>query len=154
MMVDFDPPRSLIHSRPLSSLEGKFSMQYCLAAALLDRRVGLQSFTDDQVMRPEAQALIPRIDMRRIPGNEGLPSWTEGYHQVEVQLQDGSVLRREARRADSGALRGVTMEDIRDKFRDCAAQLLSEETTAAVLSRLDLLEEGEPVVDLVDLLRT
>ena len=154
VMVDFDPPRSLIHSRPLSSLEGKFSMQYCLAAALLDRRVGLQSFTDDQVMRPEAQALIPRIDMRRIPGNEGLPSWTEGYHQVEVQLQDGSVLRREARRADSGALRGVTMEDIRDKFRDCAAQLLSEETTAAVLSRLDLLEEGEPVVDLVDLLRT
>ena len=154
VMVDFDPPRSLIHSRPLSSLEGKFSMQYCLAAALLDRRVGLQSFTDDQVMRPEAQAMIPRIEMRRIPGNEGLPSWTEGYHQVEVQLKDGSVLRREARRADSGALRGVTMEDIRDKFRDCAAQLLSEETTAEVLSRLDLLEEGEPVVGLVDLLRT
>ena len=154
VMVDFDPPRSLIHSRPLSSLEGKFSMQYCLAAALLDRRVGLQSFTDDQVMRPEAQALIPRIDMRRIPGNEGLPSWTEGYHQVEVQLKDGNVLRREAHRADSGALRGVTMEDIRDKFRDCASHLLPEETIAAVLSRLDSLEEGEPVAGLVDLLRT
>ena len=154
VLVDFDPPRSLIHARPVSSLEGKFSMQYCLAAALLDRRVGLQSFTDDQVMRPEAQALIPRIDMRRIPGNEGLPSWTEGYHQVEVQLKDGSVLRREAHRADSGALRGVTMQDIREKFRDCATQMLSEEATAAVLSRLDLLEEGEPVGDLVDLLRT
>ena len=154
VMVDFDPPRSLIHSRPVSSLEGKFSMQYCLAAALLDRRVGLQSFTDDQVMRPEAQGLIPRIDMRRIPGNEGLPSWTEGYHQVEVQLKDGNVLRRQAHRADSGALRGVTMEDIREKFRDCSAQLLSEATTGEVLSRLDTLEEGEPVVDLTDLLRT
>ena len=31
-------------------------MQYCLAAALLDRRVGLLSFTDEQVLRPEAQA--------------------------------------------------------------------------------------------------
>jgi 2-methylcitrate dehydratase PrpD len=151
--VDFDPPRSLIHSRPVSSLEGKFSMQYCLAAALLDRRVGLQSFTDDQVMRPEAQAMIPRIEMRRIPGNEGMPSWTEGYHQVDVQMKDGSTLRQQAHRADSGALRGVTMDDIRSKFRDCASQTLSEATTAEVLSRLDLLEEGEPVIRLVDLLR-
>ena len=98
-MVDFDPPRSLIHPRPVSSLEGKFSMQYCLAAALLDRRVGLPSFTDEQVLRPEAQALIPRIDMRRIPGNEGKPSWTEGYHQVDVQMKNGSVLRQQAHRA-------------------------------------------------------
>ena len=154
VMVDFDPPRSLIHSRPVSSLEGKFSLQYCLAAALLDRRVGLQSFTDDQVMRPEAQALIPRIDMRRITGNEGLPSWTEGYHQVDVQMKDGSTLRQQAHRANSGALRGVTMDDIRDKFRDCAAESLSEATTAEVLARLGMLEEGEPVSGLADLLRS
>ena len=153
VMVDFDPPRSLIHARPVSSLEGKFSMQYCLAAALLDRRVGLQSFTNDQVMRPEAQDLIPRIDMRRIPGNEGQPSWTEGYHQVEVQLKDGSTLRQQAHRANSGALRGVTMDDIREKFRDCASQLLSDGTTAEVLARLDSLEAGEPVSGLTDLLR-
>ena len=151
--VDFDPPRSLIQSRPVSSLEGKFSMQYCLAAALLDRRVGLQSFTDDQVMRPEAQAMIPRIEMRRIAGNEGMPSWTEGYHQVDVQMKDGSTLRQQAHRANSGALRGVTMDDIRSKFRDCASQNLSEASTAEVLSRLDSLEEGKPVSGLVDLLR-
>ncbi len=153
VLVDFDPPRSLIHARPVSSLEGKFSMQYCLAAALLDRRVGLLSFTDDQVMRPEAQALIPRIDMRRIPGNEGKPSWDEGYHQVEVQLKDGSVLSQQARRADTGALRGVTMDDIRDKFRDCASQCLPDATTSELLARLDALEEGEPIGGLADLLR-
>ena len=153
VMVDFDPPRSLIHSRPMSSLEGKFSMEYCLAAALMDRRVGLQSFTDDQVLRPGAQALIPRIEMRRIPGNEGRPSWTEGYHQVEVHLKNGNVLRQQAHRASSGALRGVTVEDIREKFRDCASQSMSEGTVAEVLARLDLLEEGEPISGLADLLR-
>ncbi|MEC8910126.1 MAG: MmgE/PrpD family protein, partial [Chloroflexota bacterium] len=57
--VNFDPPRSLIHSRPKEGLEGKFSMQYCLAAEILDGKVGMSSFTDEQVMRPEAQALIP-----------------------------------------------------------------------------------------------
>ena len=91
--------------------------------------------------------------MRRIPGNEGRPSWTEGYHQVEVHLKDGSVLRQQAHRASSGALRGVTVEDIREKFRDCASQSMSEATVAEVLARLDVLEEGEPISGLADLLR-
>ncbi|MDE2842623.1 MAG: MmgE/PrpD family protein, partial [Chloroflexota bacterium] len=153
VMVDFDPPRSLIHSRPVSSLEGKFSMQYCLAAALLDRRVGLDSFDDDQVLRPAAQSLIPRIDMRRFTGNEGKPSWTEGCNEVQVYLKDGAVLRQQARRASSGALRGVTMDDIRAKFRDCASLRLSEPTAAEVLTRLDSLERPEPIADLANLLR-
>ena len=153
VMVDFDPPRSLIHSRPASSLEGKFSMQYCLAAALLDLRVGLQSFSDEQVVRAEAQSLIPRIDMRRIPGNEGKPSWTEGYNEVDVYLKDGAVLRQQAHRASSGALRGVTMADIREKFRDCASQALSYEAASEVLAQLDGLEETGPVSALADLLR-
>lgn len=153
VMVDFDPPRSLIHSRPVSSLEGKFSMQYCLAATLLDRRVGLNSFGDDQVLRPAAQSLIPLIDMRRFPGNEGKPSWTEGFNEVDVYLKDGTVLRQQARRADSGALRGVTMDDIRVKFRDCASLSLSAGTAAEVLSLLDSLEDSGPVSSLTDLLR-
>lgn len=153
VMVDFDPPRSLIHSRPVSSLEGKFSMQYCLAAALLDLRVGLNSFGDEQVLRSEAQSLIPRIDMRRFPGNEGKPSWTEGYNEVDVYLKDGTVLRQQARRASTGALRGVTMNDIRAKFRDCASLCLSDSTAADVLTRLDHLDQPEPIAGLTDLLR-
>ena len=153
VMVDFDPPRSLIHSRPASSLEGKFSMQYCLAAALLDRKVGLQSFSDEQVLRPSAQSLIPRIDMRRIPGNEGRPSWTEGYNEVDVYLADGAVLRQQARRASSGALRGVTMAEIREKFRDCASQAMLEAAATQVLSYLERLEDAEPVSAMSDLLR-
>ena len=43
--VDFGPPRSLIHHRPKTTLEGKFSMEYCIAAALLDGKVGLGSFS-------------------------------------------------------------------------------------------------------------
>ena len=154
VIVDFDPPRSLIHSRPVSSLEGKFSMQYCLAAALLDLRVGLNSFGDEQVLRPEAQSLIPRIDMRRFPGNEGKPGWTEGYNEVDVYLKDGTVLRQQARRASAGALRGVTMNDIREKFRDCASLCIPDATAADLLARLAHLEQPEPISSLTDLLRS
>ena len=47
----------------------------------------------------------------------------------------------------------MTVADIREKFRDCASQSLSEATAAEVLSRLDSLEEGEPISGLADLLR-
>jgi len=151
--VDFDPPRSLIHRRPKAALEGKFSMEYCLAAALLDRHIGLGTFTDQQVLRPEAQALIPRVHMYRIPGHEGQPSWAEGYHEVEVKLQDGGVLQEQAARANAGALRGVTLQDIQAKFRDCAAGVLNAGATEELLGLLDRLEELPSARRLADLLR-
>ena len=143
VLVDFDPPRSLIHYRPENALEGKFSMQYCLAASLLDGGVGLTSFTDGQVRRPEAQEFIPKVNMRRIAGNEGQPSWIEAYNEVEVHLTDGRVLKERADRIDTGALRGTTMDEIRDKFRDCAGAALSDSSSQELLDLLDRLEEAD-----------
>ena len=152
VLVDFDPPRSLIHSRPTGGLEGKFSMQYCLAAEIIDGQIGLATFSDEQVMRPEAQDLIPRIDMRRHPGYEGQTSWTEAHNRVEVHLKDGRVLTERADRATTGALRGVTREDVRVKFRDCAAVALNDQDAERALGMLDSLEEIGPVGPLATLL--
>ena len=56
-------PRSLlplVHSRPVSGLQGKFSAEYTVLAALADRYVRLSSFEDNQVQRMDIQKLIPR----------------------------------------------------------------------------------------------
>ncbi len=152
VLVDFDPPRSLIHSRPTGGLEGKFSMQYCLAAEIIDGRIGLETFTDDQVMRAEAQELIPRIEMRRHPGFEGQASWTEAHNRVEIRLKDGQALSERADRATVGALRGATREDVRAKFLDCAGVALNGTDAASALAMLDGLEDLGPVGPLAELL--
>ena len=152
VQVDFDPPRSLIHARPTTALEGKFSMQYCLAASLLDGGVNLSSFTDSQVLRTEAQEFIPKVNMRRIAGNEGQPSWIEAYNEVEVHLKDGRVLKERADRIDTGALRGTTMDEIRDKFRDCAIAALSDSSSQELLGLLDRLEEVDSLERITELL--
>ncbi len=153
VMVDFDPPRSLIHSRPQQGLEGKFSMNYCMAAAFLDRKIGLATFTDQQVQRPEAQELIHKVEMARISGYEGRPSWVEAYNEVEVHMRDGRVLRERRDRPAKGALRGTTLDDIRNKFRDCASLALSPAATEEVIGLLDNLEDVEDTGALADLLR-
>ena len=153
VLVDFDPPRSLIHYRPATALEGKFSMQYCLAAAVLDRKVSMDTFTDEQVLRAESQDLIPRVTMRRVPGNEGKPSWVEAFNQVEVHLKDGRVLSQRVDRIDEGALRGVTMGEIQEKFRDCAAPVLSAGAVGKLEALLGDLENVPDVSHIVHLLR-
>jgi 2-methylcitrate dehydratase PrpD len=60
---------ALIHHRPTSGLEGKFSMEYCVAAAVLDGEIRLRSFDDGQVQRPAAQELL-----RRVAGTSSSPS--------------------------------------------------------------------------------
>ncbi len=62
----------LIHHRPTTGLQGKFSMEYAIAAALLDGRPGFASFTDAAVRRPEAQRLISLVELETTESGEGL----------------------------------------------------------------------------------
>lgn len=150
--VDFDPPRSLIHADPQTALEGKFSMQYCIATALLDRYVGLGSFSESQVNRAEAQELMKKIRMVRNPGYEGRPSWQEACNEVRITLHDNHVLRQQATRGFDGSLRGVTPAELAYKYRDCASLVLSEAKVETSLEMLSGLESLEQVTGLMDAL--
>ena len=105
-----------------------------------------------QVQRKEAQEFIPRVNMRRIAGNEGKPSWIEAYNEVEVHLKDGRVLTERADRIDSGALRGTTMDEIHDKFRDCATLAISDSSSSELLELLDKLESFDSLGTITRLL--
>jgi 2-methylcitrate dehydratase PrpD len=147
VLVDFDPPRSLIHSDPHTALEGKFSLQYCLAAALVDDKVGLAQFEDDAlVMRPEIRTLVPKITMKRNPGQEGKPSWVEAYNEVHIKLKNGTVLKQRADRDLTGPVVGLTPEGMDMKFRDCAAIALSKARAEEALEILHNLEK-QPRID-------
>ncbi len=141
VFVDFDPPRSLIHSDPHTALEGKFSIQYCLAAALVDDKVGLAQFEDAKVMRPEVRTLIPKITMKRNPGQEGKPSWVEGYNEVRIKLRNGKVVSKGVRRNWEGPVLGVTPEGMDMKFRDCASLALPKARINEALEILHSLEK-------------
>ena len=151
--VPFDPPRSLIHYRPQTGLEGKFSMHYCMAAALLDRKVGLKSFTAAAVLRPQAQRLIEKVEMHRHPGDEGKPSWVSPYYLVRVRLDDGREYqhRIEDARGDAQRQRSMTPDEIAAKYRDCASLALDESATERSLALLGRLEELEDITELMDI---
>jgi len=111
---------SLFHHRPATGLEAKFSMEFCLAILLLERKAGLAEFTDASVQRPQVQEMIGRIDFSVSPEAEqaGFDKMTS---ILRVRLKDGRVLSGRAEFAKGSPANPMSYDEVADKFRGCAS---------------------------------
>ncbi|MFE5858204.1 MmgE/PrpD family protein [Streptomyces sp. NPDC056500] len=110
----------LIHDRPRTGLESKFSMPYAIATALLDGFPDFTSFTDTAVGRPEARRLVAATEIVRTPGGDGLLS---GEVDIFLELADGSVLRTSLTQPPGSPLRPPAPDDLARKFAACGADV-------------------------------
>jgi 2-methylcitrate dehydratase PrpD len=113
-------PNALIHHRPRTELNAKFSMEFCLSILLLERKAGLAQFTDAVVQRPDVQSLIERVEFGVHPEAEAA-----GYEKmttiVEVTLADGRVVSGRADFGKGSPTDPMTDAELEAKFRDCVA---------------------------------
>jgi 2-methylcitrate dehydratase PrpD len=121
-----DSLQPLIHSAPQTGLEGKFSLEYGIAAALLDGRPGFESFEDDAVHRPEARALIDKIEIETAPSGDGL---LHGEVALHVHLKNGGTRETTLRLPPGAPAKPPTDEELRQKLDMCAGDR-SEEIAA------------------------
>ncbi len=98
----------LIHARPRTGLEGKFSLEYGIAAALLDDAPGFEAFSDAGVTRPEALALIERIEVELEPGGDGLLAGAFTIGDVTRADPPDADEATKLALCDAGHLAGVT----------------------------------------------
>jgi 2-methylcitrate dehydratase PrpD len=115
--------RPLIHHAPQTGLEGKFSLEYGVAAALLDRQPGLGSFTDEAVARPEARRLMELAAVETTAGGEGLLA---GQVEVELALRDGERLETSLAEPPGAPGRPASKDELEVKLAACAPELVSE----------------------------
>jgi 2-methylcitrate dehydratase PrpD len=133
----------LIHHRPTTGLEGKFSGEYVVAAGLLDGRIGLDSFSDDAVRRPVVQELLRRVEVVESPDPPfGGESYEFAYATLEVHA--GADVERERVDVPRGDARApLTRAEIDEKLRDCAAYGGLEGDAEALLAELRALPQIE-----------
>ncbi|HYH31942.1 MAG TPA: MmgE/PrpD family protein [Pseudonocardia sp.] len=139
----------LIHAAPRTGLEGKFSLQYAVAAALLDGFPGAGSFTDAAVTRPEAQRLVGLVEVEEQPGGAGI---LDGDVQIVRELADGSVDEARLDLPDGHPLRPPTEDDLARKVADCvgadrAADVLGLDWPEAARMLRRALPDGAAVPD-------
>ena len=76
--------------QPKKGLEGKFSLQYTAAAALLDGKVGIRTFTDERLAKPDMQDVLGKFEVVLDPGIPG--RFEEMHVLLRVELGGGRVL--------------------------------------------------------------
>lgn len=104
----------LIHDRPGTGLEAKFSMPYAISAALLDGKINFASFTDEALRRPEIQNLMPRVTR-----HEDEQPTTSRWNHLRVRLCSGQTLEKEVRQLRGSKELPLSEEALREKWRDC-----------------------------------
>ncbi|MFC1864318.1 MmgE/PrpD family protein [Chloroflexota bacterium] len=135
----------LVFEEPVDYLQGKFSMQFCLATAILERKVGLHEVTDEMVNDPRIRGLMKRV--RLICGDEPLAR----SDIVKVRLKDGKEysLAVDKARGDAGV--PLTDEELISKYRDCAGTILPKDKMEQALELILNLEQLQQVGELMDI---
>jgi 2-methylcitrate dehydratase PrpD len=140
----------LIHHRPKTGLQGKFSAEYVLSAGLLDGRVSLESFTDDAVNRPAAQALLERVTVKEAPQpTTGAAEWEDGFAVVTLTLKDGSSREVRVDIPHGHDHDPLTTSELDQKFVECLAFVGRAGEADALLTQLHGLDTDEPFSGLV-----
>lgn len=135
------------HSGPVprSGLDGKFSVEYCAAAALLDGHVGIDTFTDARRFSPDMEDMLGRIAVEP----EGPES---GATLATTVLKDGRTVSAECSAFTGSARNPMSRDQLLAKARDCFRRGLSETDTEQALEMLENLESLDDVGQLMGVL--
>ncbi len=147
--------RGLAHTDrrdPDSDLAAKFSVQYCVARALLHGRVVLEHFEGDAWRDPAVRALLARVHAAPYMG-KAFADDDPFDAEVRVTLKDGrtyseKVDRPLGRTSDNP----IAPEHLKAKFENCAIRVLTPQAAAAVCRRIDSFEEAGPMREFTRLL--
>lgn len=123
----------LRHVVPHTPLEAKFSMQFCVAAALHDGEVNLATFSQPSVDDPSIRHLMGMVTMVSDPS---LSNESEFPARVEVRTVDGAVYARSVALALGKPSRWFSKAQLRSKFMDCARRTLNPGAAAAAFTAL------------------
>ena len=149
--VDSMTPRLLIHPKPATGLEAKFSMPFGAAAAVVYPRIGIDTFDAEHLANPEVRQLMPLVTLRSNPSFDTAAPLSQAC--VTVRLRDGRVWSQSADGA-RGYPGRLTDDELALKFTDCAARSLAAERVTSAWETLTRLDHLTDIRDLMAILMT
>jgi 2-methylcitrate dehydratase PrpD len=133
-------------THPVSGLEGKFSIHYCVAVTLVHGTPRMEHFTDEAVLGDErVRAMLDRIT---VTADEEATKEVPRPSTAVVTMADGSRLTYRNEFPKGHPRNPMTAAELEAKFLDCSKGLLSEAAARAVIDKVRGLETADSVLDL------
>lgn len=127
--------------QPVNGLDGKFSLQYTAAAALLDGSVRIDTFSDERRFRADMIDLLGKIALTQDASIAG--DFHDMRVELDVEFTDGRRIATVCR-GPKGCW-GVALADAdhRLKLEDCLRRALPDARSAELIALLDDLERHD-----------
>jgi 2-methylcitrate dehydratase PrpD len=138
----------LIHRHPQTGLEAKFSAEACMALALVDRKVDINSFSDDKIRSKEFQKVMARVKRQVVSGSQEGPE-EFGPARVRVVMKDGKVLEATVVKAKGNPENPMSRQEIQEKYKGCCTGVLPEPSIEKSISILEKLEKIDSIEELM-----
>jgi 2-methylcitrate dehydratase PrpD len=139
-----DAALPLVYNRPRTALEGKFSLPFSAAVALVYRRAGLNEYTDANVLDSKIAALTKRVVLVRDRRLRSL---------VEIELNNGRTYRKRASVAKGHPKKPLTREELEEKFHQCSGDSISPRAARKFIENLWSIEKLDNLAPWLRLLR-
>jgi 2-methylcitrate dehydratase PrpD len=135
--------------QPPTPYAAKFSTPYCVAAALVKGRVGLEEFSADAIRDPATLAVAHKVGYE-IDSSLDYPRHFTGH--VKVFLKDGRVIEEAQPHARGSIEAPIPPEEIESKFQQNAGLVLPSSKADRIVEFLKGLEGAPDITTLTPLL--
>ena len=136
---------TLLHHRPKTGLQAKFSMEFCIAILLLDGKADQTKYTDAMANREDVQKMIERIHFYVDPVAE-----KAGYDKMttilKITLKDGRTISGRADFGKGSPANPMSYDEVAEKFCGCAA--FAEWPVSKANQVIELVRKLEDVSDI------
>ncbi|OPX41768.1 MAG: hypothetical protein B1H13_00395 [Desulfobacteraceae bacterium 4484_190.3] len=131
--------------RPRTALEGKFSIYYCIAVALLEGGVGEDKFTDERMMNKTLS------DLQQLISVNVNPEFNNTTAELSIKTIKGDLYTKKILVPRGDPRNPLSFSQLGDKFRILAKKIFPEERISKLIYTLRRLEELEEINQLVEL---
>ncbi|MEO7725651.1 MAG: MmgE/PrpD family protein [Burkholderiales bacterium] len=127
---------------PQSALDAKFSVQYCLARAVIDRKVAIDQFEGDAYKDAKTRELTSRVKAAAYTTAQ-FPADNHFGAEVKVTLKNGRVLSHKVNQPYGRTSKNpLTREQLKDKFVNCALRALPADRVEQLYNAIDGLDQA------------
>ncbi len=147
-------PKTASFSRPQTVTQGRFSMHYGMAAALLDGEVTLRQYTREKITSARAQDLMEKVKYVHPEGSKQEAGDARGQQAVTVLLRNGKRYRHSVAHNRGEPQNPMTFEEIASKFRDCAEIALPSKDVGRAIDLVSDLDSLKDITGLMEVVTT
>lgn len=118
-----------------SRLKAKFSMEYLISAAVVDKQISRHTFDDDKVRDPKIRTMMTKVTLKEYPLPAEYPIIR--MNPVTITMKDGKKYSHRVLKPTGYPDTPITQEQLLFKYRDCASVVLPKNKVEESVNQME-----------------